>query len=186
MSVNKIASRYAKTLLDLAVDQKKLDVVLSDVRGFQEASKNRDLFLLLKSPIVRTDKKLVILKEIFDGKLDPLTMSFVNIITKKGREMYLPEITDEFIALYNTYSSISKVTITTAEKLDDAELAKIKAKLAVSKETLDNLQIETKINPSIIGGFIIEIGDKLYDASVAHKLDELKKQFSSNDYEAAI
>jgi F-type H+-transporting ATPase subunit delta len=129
---------------------------------------------------------LSILKEIFEGKLDELTMAFVNIITKKGREAYLPEINEEFIAQHRALNRISKIRVTTAEKMSDSDLASIKAKLQASTVTLDNLEIETKIDPSIIGGFVIEIGDKLYDASVSHKLDELKKQFSSNDYVASI
>lgn len=180
MSVNTIAARYAKTLIELAVDQNSLDTVLADVQGFQKAASQRDFFLLLKSPIVNTEKKVVILKEIFEGKITPLTMSFITLMTKKGREMYLPEISDEFIKLYNLRKSISKVVITTAETMSETELSAIKAKLAASAATLDNLEIETKVDPSLIGGFVIEIGDKLYDASVLHKLDELKKQFSGS------
>ena len=184
MSVNTIAARYAKTLIELAVDQKSLDGVLEDVKGFQKATEQRDFYLLLKSPIVNTEKKITILKEIFDGKITPITMSFLTLMTKKGREMYLPEISSEFVKLYNERMSISKVLITTSEALSAAELESIKAKLVASSATLNNLEVETKIDPSIIGGFVIEIGDRLYDASVSHKLDELKKQFSGS-YELA-
>ena len=186
MSVNKIASRYAKSLLDLAVEQNKLDTVLEDIKAFAEASKNRDLELLLKSPIVKTDKKLNVLKALFDGKVDQLTMSFINIVTKKGREAALPEIAQSFIRKYQAFSKISKIVITTAQKMGDAEFARVKAKLAESDITEENLEIETKIDESIIGGFVLEIGDKLYDASVSHKLEQLKKQFSGNEYAASI
>ncbi len=186
MSINKIASRYAKSLLDLAKEQNKVDAVLEDVKMFKQATENRDLYLLLKSPIVKTDKKLTILKEIFGGKMDELTMAFVNIITKKGREAYLPEINDEFINQHRILNKISKVIITTAEKLSDADLAGITSKLNASTETQENLEIETKVDPSIIGGFVIEIGDKLYNASVLHKLEQLKKQFSGNEFAAQI
>ena len=186
MSLQSITSRYAKSLLDLAIEQNKLDTVLADVQGFAKASENRDLYLMLKSPIVNTEKKLDVLKAIFDGKLDKLTMSFITLITKKGREIYLPEIATAFIEQYRDHKGISGVIITTAQALTDAELAKIKAKLVASDVTKTTLEIETKIDPSIIGGFVIEIGDNLYDASVAHKLDEIKKQFSGNDYAASI
>lgn len=186
MSINKIASRYAKSLLDLAKEQNKIEVVLEDVKTLQQASENRDLYLLFKSPIVNTEKKLAILKEIFEGKIDELTMAFINIITRKGREAYVPDINEAFISQYRELNSISTVTITTAEAMSDADLASIKAKLQVSTETRDNLEIETKIDPSIIGGFVIEIGDKLYDASVQHKLDELKKQFSGGSFATTI
>lgn len=186
MSINKIASRYAKSLLDLAKDQNKVEKVLEDVKTFNQATENRDLYLLLKSPIVKADKKLTILKEIFGGKLDDLTMSFLNIITKKGRESHLPEISEAFISQHRALNRISKIVVTTAEPLSAGDLENIKKKLQDSTETQDNLEIITKVDPSIIGGFVIEIGDKLYDASVSHKLDNLKKQFSGNTYAATI
>lgn len=186
MSVNKIASRYAKSLLDLAVEQNKLDTVLEDIKGFAKASENRDLELLLKSPIVNTEKKLNVIKAIFEGKIDELTMAFLNIVTKKGREAALPEIAQAFIQKYQAYKKISKIVITTAQKMGEAEFAKVKAKLMASDITEENLEIETKIDPSIIGGFVLELGDKLYDASVAQKLEQLKKQFSGNKYAATI
>ena len=186
MSINKIASRYAKSLLDLAKEQNKIEVVLEDVKTLKQATENRDLYLLFKSPIVNTEKKLAILKEIFEGKIDELTMAFINIITRKGREAYMPDINEAFISQYRELNSISTVTITTAEAMSEADLASIKAKLQGSTETRDNLEIETKIDPSIIGGFVIEIGDKLYDASVQHKLDELKKQFSGGSFATTI
>jgi F-type H+-transporting ATPase subunit delta len=186
MSINKIASRYAKSLIDLAKDQNKVEAVLEDVKMFKQATENRDLYLLLKSPIVNTQKKLSILKEIFDGKMDELTMSFVNIITKKGREAYLPEISESFINQYRLFNKISKIMVTTAQPLSAADFESIKSKLSASVDTLDNLEIETKVDPSLIGGFVIEIGDKLYDASVSHKLEQLKKQFSGNAYAAKI
>jgi len=141
---------------------------------------------LLKSPIVKTDKKLNVLKAIFDGKIDELTMAFITLVTKKGRESVLTEIGEAFIDKYNAHSKISKVIITTAQKMGDAEFAKIKAKLAESDITEANLDIETKVDESIIGGFVLEIGDKLYDASIAHKLEELKKQLGGNEYAATI
>ncbi len=186
MSINKIASRYAKSLLDLAKDQNKVEAVLEDVKMFKQATENRDLYLLLKSPIVNTQKKLTILKEIFGGKMDELTMSFVNIITKKGREAYLPEINNEFITQYRAFNKISKVVVTTANPLSEADFERIKSKLNESGETLDNLEIERKVDPTLIGGFKIEIGDKLYNASVSHKLEQLKKQFAGNAYAAKI
>lgn len=186
MSVNKIASRYAQSLLDLAIEQGNLSTILEDIKGFQQATENRDLYLLLKSPIVNSEKKLSILKAIFEGKVDKLTMLFINLTVSKGREKYLPEISQAFIDKYQVYSKITSVIITTAAPMEAGELAKITEKLSASDITMENLNIETKVDPSIIGGFVMEIGDKLYDASVAHKLEELKKQFSGNDYAAQI
>jgi len=76
MSVTRIASRYAKSLLDLATEQGKVDKVLEDMKTFNEAAAQRDFELVLKSPIIKSDKKQAILKEIFGGQFDELTMIF--------------------------------------------------------------------------------------------------------------
>ena len=182
MSVTRIASRYAKSLLDLAQEQNKLDRVLGDVEAFKKATEQRDFFLLLKSPIVNPDKKATILKEIFSGKFDELTMAFINIVLRKGREGYLPDIVEEFLSQYRALKNISTVKLTTAKEISEASLNAIRQQLKSSSATEANIEIETAVDPSLIGGFVIEFDDKLYDASVAHKLGQLKKQFSGNQY----
>lgn len=168
--------------MDFATEQGKTDEVLGDIKGFKKATENRDLFLLLKSPIVKPDKKASILKAIFEGKINDTTLAFFDIIVRKGREMYLPEIATEFEVLYKAQNEISNVEIITATELDDAELEQIKTKLLASVQTQKSLDITKKVDPSILGGFIVKIGDKLYDASVKHKLDKLRKEFVGNDY----
>jgi len=182
MSVTRISSRYAKSLIDLAQEQNKLERILEDVQAFQQATEQRDFFLMLKSPIVNPDKKGAILKEVFGGRFDKMTMTFIEIVLRKGREGYLPDIVKEFIAQYRTIKHISKVKVTTATPLTDAGLAAIKQQLQISSQTDDNIEIETAVDPALIGGFVIEFNDKLYDASVAHKLNQLKKEFSGNQY----
>ncbi len=186
MSVTKIAARYAKSLIDLAHERGNLPTVLEDMTSFDEITDNRDFYLLLKSPIVSREKKLDVFKVLFDGKVDELTQAFLTILVKKGRENYLPEIADEFLHQYKVMNHISEVKLTTATQMPDAQLEKIKATLLASNATDQKVEITTAVDESLIGGFIVEIGDKLYDASVAHKIAELKKSFSGNDYEKAF
>jgi len=186
MSSQRIASRYAKSLLDLARESNNLDAVYSDMTSLQEAVKNRDLYLMLKSPIINAKKKTDIVQKIFGESFDKMSNGFLNIIISKGRESYLPEIAREFIVQYNEFKSISTAVLTSATPLSEASLNSIKAKLLASNITNESVEIETKVDPNILGGFIIEIGDKLYDASVAHKLETLKKQFTGNSYEPQI
>jgi F-type H+-transporting ATPase subunit delta len=179
MSISRIASRYAKSLLDLAIEGNSLEATLGDVKGFNKMLENRDLQLLLKSPIVSASDKAAIFKSLFSGKVSDLTMSFFNIILKKGREQYLPEIAAEFIAQYKAIKGITDVILTTAAPLSDDLLAEIKKELVDSSSTKGTVEIETKLDKNLIGGFVIEIGDLLYDNSIAHKLNEMKKQFAS-------
>lgn len=182
MSVSRISSRYAKSLLDLAVEGNTTEQVMNDIQAFSKMLESRDLQLLLKSPIVSSDKKSDIFKALFEGKFSQLTMAFLNIILNKGREEFLPQIAEDFILQYKEAKGITDVKLTTAAKVPDALLDEIKSKLMDSDATSEKVEISTDVNPDLIGGFVVEIGDKLYDDSIAHKLNEIKKQFASNNY----
>ena len=186
MSVIRIASRYAKSLLDLAQDQNVLSEVVSDMEGFSKMVENRDLYLLLKSPIIKAGKKAQIFDALFEGKVNKLTKAFIDISLRKGRESYLPEIAQEFLAQYKRLQGISSVKLITATPISDASLSKITAKLLASDVTDKSVDIETEVDESLIGGFIVKIGDKQIDASVAHKLDQLAKSMTNKDYEKAL
>lgn len=182
----RIASRYAKSLIDLATEQGKLDRVLADMTAFGNAARQRDFALLLKSPIVKADKKEQVINAIFGSKMDPLTSSFIQIILRKGREAGLEEIANEFIQQYRDIKGISIVEITSAEPLAAETLEAIRTKLVTSKLTHGQIEFRTSVDPSLIGGFVISFEDKLYDASVSHQLDLLRKQFESKEYQALI
>ncbi len=182
MSVTRIATRYAKSLIELAVDQNKFEAVSSDMNTLREAAQNRDLYLLLKSPIVHSDKKIAVLDAIFKGKLDSLTIAYLHLLVNKGREGYIPEIAAEYVAQYKVMKGITTVRLTTATPVSDAVLDDLRKKIMASGVTTDTLDIETKVDPELIGGFVLEFDNKRYDASAAHKLEELKTQFSKNLY----
>ncbi len=186
MSVSRIASRYAKSLIDFAQENNKLEEVKTDMTVLDKALESRDLVMLLKSPIVNELKKKEIFNVVFDGKLSETTLGFLNIILNKGREEFIPAISDEFEAQYKMMKGISDVKLTTASPISEANLASIKSKLLSSNETAQQVEIETIVDPSIIGGFIIEIGDKLYNDSLAYKLSQMKKQFKGNQHESAM
>lgn len=182
MSVIRIASRYAKSLLDLAIEKGILERVVEDIKGLQATATDREMLLMLKSPIINTTKKKQIFEALFNGKFDEMTMTFLNIVLTKKREMHLPEIADEFIAQYQKHKELSKVKVISAVQLNESALSKIKEKLVASSVTEKNVAIETSVDPSLMGGFIVQIGDKQYNASVAHKLELLRKELTSGTY----
>lgn len=186
MSAQRIATRYAKSLIDLASEQGKLERVLEDVESFNTICQNRDFELMLKSPIINADKKEKIFDQLFKGKYDEMTMAFLKILLKKGREPLLVDIAKAFVAQFKVKKHISSVKVTTAAALSADAIASIKKKLTASSATDDNVELETAVNPDIIGGFVVEFEDKLYDASVAHKLSLLKKEFKDNLYISQI
>jgi F-type H+-transporting ATPase subunit delta len=186
MSINRIAGRYAKSLLDLAVERNVLDVVKSDIASFSKMAENRDLYLLLKSPIINATKKEQVFNALFGGKFNELTSAFLTLILKKGRESNLPEIAKEFLNQYKSLIGLTTVKVTTATPMDEANLAEIKSRLVASKETAKDVEIIATVDPSIMGGFILQIGDKLYDNSIAYKLSQIKKSVSNKDFIKSI
>lgn len=177
-----VAGRYAKSLLDLGIEQQIEDNLFEDISSFKSALESRDLYLLIKSPIIKADKKINILKSVFGESYNNVTLSFFDILTRKSREKMLPEIAESFIRQYKKYKRISTVKLTTAVEITEDALNKIKAALLDSDVTDQKVELETEVDPNLIGGFVIELEDKLYDASVAHKLDQVKKQFLQNSY----
>ncbi len=178
MSAERLSYRYAKSLIDLAKEQGTLETIKGDIDSLVAATENRDLALLLKSPIVSKMKKAGVLEAIFGDSFDDMTMSFMDILLSKGREMYIPEIATEFLAQYKALNKVSTVKVTTATPMNDAALASIREKLVGSPDLAENIEIETAVDASLIGGFKLEFNDRLYDASVAHRLNEMKKAFA--------
>jgi len=179
MSTARVAGRYAKSLLDLAVDQGKLDQVVEDVKGLQSSLDNRDFYLLLKSPIVNSAKKLSIFKSLFDGKLSDITMKFLERVIAKRREAFIPEMASSFTSMYRDMKGVTTVALTVAQEPTGGFVQSIKEKLRSSSQINGDVTIETTIDPSIIGGYVLEFNHQRLDASVAHQLETLKKSFSN-------
>lgn len=177
MSVSIVASRYAKSLIELAKEKNVLDAVFQDMKLFKDTvDNNRSLMLALKSPVVRHEKKLGILKALFQDKVNPVTFAIFNIITKKNRESILDSIADEFIVAYNNFKGIQKAVVTTTTPLDETLKAEISKMVASS--TGKTIELEEKIDPSLIGGYVLRVNDRQIDASIKNKLNQLKLEFA--------
>lgn len=181
MSQVRISSRYAKSLIDFALEQNKLDRIYEDVLNLKQACTIREFVLLCKSPIVPNGKKEQIFKALFETYFDPITFGFFNILLKKGREIYIPEIVEDFLLQYEALNKRTRVTLSTATPLNQELIDDIKSKLTSASATRDNIDLETKVKPELIGGFVLEFDDNLYDASIAHQLQNLKKTFSNSE-----
>lgn len=181
MSETRAASRYAKSLLGLASEKKALEEVHDDMLYFTRVcDQNRDFYLMLKNPIIKHDKKLAILNKVFN-KAHKLTLAIFEIITRKNREPLLPVIAKEFHIQYNIIKGIEKATVTTAIALDK-ELRKQMEALVISVSKFDKVELEERVDPDLIGGFILTVDDKQIDDSLRSKLKALNLKFSQNPY----
>jgi F-type H+-transporting ATPase subunit delta len=178
----RLAHRYAKSLIDLAVEQNQLELVFADMQYIQAVCKaSRDFALLLSSPVVKGNKKIKVIEEVTKGNVSLITASFNVLLVAKGREGNLVEIAQAFIDQYNALKGISKVKLTTATVIRDDIKNTIADKVA-KEAGLGKIELETKVDESLIGGFILEFNNNLFDASIARDLRDIKKQFSKNAY----
>lgn len=181
MSGIRIASRYAKSLLDLCIEKGQLDAAKADMimlSGLMEES--RDLRMMLSSPVVKADKKVDILHKLFDGNLSPITMGFITLLTRKGREGFLPEIVSSFINQLRKHQGITVAEVTSAVALD----ANSRVKMLESASKLAGGQVELleKVDATLIGGFILKVGDRQINAAISNQIKELKREFAENPY----
>ena len=182
MTDSRAAARYVKSLLQLAVEKNVLEDVHQDMLLFSKVVRESKPFeLLLGSPIIKHDKKRDILQAIFKGKVSTLTLAIFDILTKKNREPLLPAIAEQFHNAYNEYKQIGKATVTTAVPLDDALRAQVNA-LVQELSKRNQVELTEKIDQSMIGGFVLNVGDRQIDASLKNKLKSLQVKFSHNPY----
>lgn len=182
MNNPRLAGRYAKSLLDLSVEQNNLETTYADIKLLQAIIKaNPDFVNLLKSPVIAADKKEKIIQAIIHGKVSTLTQMFVSLLAKKSREGNLPEIVKAFIEKYNELKGIHIVKLTTATPISDdvknAFVSKVKTETGIQ-----HVELETAVKPNLIGGFVLETGGNLVDASILRDLKDVRKQFASNEY----
>lgn len=178
MSIFTVASRYAKSLLDLAQEQGQLDTVRKDMESVISVLKsNSELLAILKNPIIKGDKKRNILAAIFEGNISPIILSFFYILVNKGRAAILLDIAQEFIREYNEAKGIVKASVTSATALSEANLAELQQ--IITDEIKAEVILKNIVDPSLIGGFVVRVGDRQIDASIAGKLNKLEKHFAA-------
>ena len=185
MKGTRTALRYAKATLNLAKEKDFAKEVNDDMILIQSTiEENHDLEVMLKSPIIKSGPKLAVLTQVFEKKVNGITMGLLNLLIENKRLSLLNLVAKEYVVIYDFLKGVEVAQITSAVPLTkelEAEILK-KIKESVGKE----ISMNNVIDPSIIGGFIIRIGDKLYDSSVSSRLKNLLSQFEDNHYISKI
>ncbi|MDO3693894.1 ATP synthase F1 subunit delta [Wenyingzhuangia sp. chi5] len=175
------ALRYAKAILNLAEDNKSEDAVNADMQLIAATiAESQDLEVMLKSPIVKTSEKVNALEAIFGSQINTYTLGLIKLLGEKRRLDILALVSKSYQAIYNHLKSIKVAQVITAvpltKALESKVIDKIKA-LTGSVTTIENI-----INPEIIGGFVLRIGDIQYDASVSRSLTLLERSFDNSQF----
>lgn len=181
---NKIGIRYAQALVGLAGERNETQAVYTDMKTFAAAyDGSEDLRTLLKSPVIKPDAKIAILKSVF-GAVSLVTQLFFDKIIKGKREKYLGDIAKSFINQVDAGNGIYTVNVRTAAPLNASNRTKVQelAKAELSGADVKEVRITETVDPSLIGGFIVTVGDRQIDTSFAHKLKALERSFNENIY----
>ncbi|SKB64682.1 ATP synthase F1 subunit delta [Daejeonella lutea] len=179
MSEIQVATRYAKSLIDLAGEQNAVETIKKDIELFLETCRaNPELQAILKNPIISLDKKANILDGLFSGKVHEMILSFFKIVIRKGRSEILFATAKEFISQYNILKNVVKATVTSASPLSQENIKQIED--VVKQSTKGEVILTSIVDPKLIGGFILKVGDKQFDTSISSKLNKLRKEFTQN------
>jgi F-type H+-transporting ATPase subunit delta len=175
------ALRYAKATLNLAKEKGLAKEVNDDMKLIESTiEENNELEVMLKSPVIKSSVKKSVLSEIFGKKVNGITAGLLNLLVENKRPALLYLVAKEFIVIYDFLQGVEVAQITSAVPLTkqlEMEILK-RVQDSVGKEiTLKNI-----VDPSIIGGFVLRVGDKQYDSSVSYRLKELLSQFEDNQY----
>lgn len=178
MNESKISVRYSKALFESAVEQNILDRVYNDILLISEICKLPEAKDLLMSPIIFPSRKSQILHKMFEGRIEKITMSLIDLTVKNGRESFIPSIARVFVSKTMKFKGITRSLLTTAVKIDP-EIRKqiIEMIQEVFKTKVD---LEENVDNEIIGGFILRVEDNLIDASLRNRLRKIRKELSGS------
>lgn len=174
MSISAIRVRYAKAFFTLAKEKNKLEQLKTDIQNiFEICNKSTDFIQLLESPVVASSKKAELISRIFKGQTDPITLKFLLLITNNKREVHIPGICRNFLDLTRKDQNIKSAVMVTATEINSKTVEKIK--VLIEKELTATIELSCQVEPEIIGGLILRIDDKQYDASVNTQLKKIKQ-----------
>lgn len=178
MSESRAAIRYAKAILDLAVDNKATDAVEKDMRAVvATVSESKELRDMLASPVISSTSKKEALHKIFKGS-NAVSEGLITMLVDNKRVAMLNEVALKYIILNEQLKGKDVAFVTTAVPMN-ATLEK-KILKQVTSITGKEVTIENKVDESIIGGFVLRVGDLQYDASIANKLNNIKREFTNS------
>ena len=172
--MDEIAQVYARSLFEVAQEQGKLDVVREELGQITEAlEENAELRLFFYSPYFSTDEKRDGLRRTVTDA-DPMTMNVLDILVENHRLPVLPRLRREYERRWREANNLLPVTVTSAVELDDAVVERIGDE--IGRQTGRTVELTRKVDPSIVGGFVVRVGNAILDASIKNRLDNLRKQ----------
>ena len=184
MNQSKISVRYAKALYLLSVEKGNVDKVREDILAFTNLSDNEQFLLLLESPVIKTKQKQEIISNVFKGRISTISLNFLNLLIENKRESYLFDICRNFIDILRRDNNIMAGSFITATHMSSEIEDKVKK---IAEEFFKtNIELDTVIDSSMIGGYILRVGDNQLDASVSSNLNKIKRELINTEFDNNI
>jgi len=185
MKGTRAALRYAKATLNLAKEKGLAKEINNDMLLIDKTiEENHDLLNMLKSPIIKSAVKKSILTKLFEGKVNVITLGLIRLLIENKRLPLLPLVAVEYTVIYDFLKGVEIAHVTSAVPLNkDLENRILKKVREMSGK---DISLKNIIDPSIIGGFILRVGDKQYDSSISSRLNQLSANFADNKYISKI
>ncbi|NCC71944.1 MAG: ATP synthase F1 subunit delta [Sphingobacteriia bacterium] len=181
MDITIISKRYAAAFFSLAKEQNQLEQAYQDMLLVAEIVKNnKNLSTLLKSPIIPLNKKLRIISAVFENQISKTSLRFLELVLRKERAFLIQSIAESFVEQYQEFKNIVTVNLVTAVPLNSETKNEILKKLSTA--THKTINLAEKVQPEIIGGFILNFNHHYFDASLRRQIDLLRKDFKKNPY----
>jgi len=174
MNDSQISVRYAKALFQSASEKKILDQVNDDMELLATTCKQEEFQYMLVVPTLKPSQKVALMETIFKSKISDTSLSLIKLVVDNKRDIYLPGIARNFRDLYRKEMKISSATLLTAEPVEAKSLQRIIEMLGKAYDS--SVELSTKVDEGVIGGFVLTIENMQYDASVAASLRDFRKQ----------
>ena len=175
------ALRYAKAILNLAKETGNETLVNDNMKLIVDTiAESADLDVMLRSPVIKATDKRKVLNALFGDKVDNIVKGLFNLLEENKRMVMLEPIAKQYSVIYDYYKSMQVAKVTTAVPLSKELEAKVLAKIV--EITGNKANIENIVDPEILGGFILRVGDVQYDASISNQFNELRREFDNSHY----
>lgn len=181
MTNRKTARRYNLALYEIASEKKSVDAVVMDFRDIQRSiAGSKELSNFIATPIINLNKKTEVVNSLFSGKVNDLTLKFLELVCKKNRINIIDDVITDFLDLVNEKRGVVTAKIKTAVDVTEKEKVALTEKL--KKYTGKEITASYSVDPSIKGGFIAQIDDKIIDASITRQLELLREKFKQGSF----
>jgi F-type H+-transporting ATPase subunit delta len=174
----RLADIYARSLLDLAKESRTVEAVAADLEAVSTLlAQQPDLEAFLASPYFAEQTKRDLIREVFTGRLDRMTVNFLSVMIDHNRAAILPRILARFRQLYRAYQGYESVSVTVAQSPSQEQFQKLSREVAEAMRV--KIDLEVLVDPSILGGVILRHGDKMLDNSVRGRLTRTVSQVAN-------